>query len=133
MRLRNPRPPRAEAGAALRPAYLRSSKLSAWLLPALLAVVAVVRAAVERRTPFSVRRTGLLDEPAHVATAALALLVLAQLVRLPTRFYVAALIASAAIDLDHIPVYLGVPHIAVARGGRPFTHSLATVGVVLVT
>ena len=38
---------------------------------------------------------------------------------------VAALIASMAIDIDHLPLYAGVH--GVSQGGRPFTHSLATV------
>ena len=47
---------------------------------------------------------------------------------MPCRFYVAGLIASVAIDLDHIPLHLGFgnPH------QRPVTHSLATVAVVVV-
>ncbi len=67
-----------------------------------------------------------LDEPAHLATAALGLLVVARFVEAPRRFYVAALTASVAIDLDHIPLYLGW----LGPGGqRPFTHSLTTVVV----
>jgi membrane-bound metal-dependent hydrolase YbcI (DUF457 family) len=66
---------------------------------------------------------GLLDEPAHITMAALGLLVVARFVEAPRRFYVAALIASVAIDLDHIPLYLGLG----ARDQRPVTHSLATV------
>jgi len=41
---------------------------------------------------------------------------------------VAGLIASVAIDLDHIPLYLGVGN----PNQRPVTHSLATVAVVVV-
>jgi inner membrane protein len=67
-----------------------------------------------------------LDEPAHLATAALGLLVLARLIDVPVRFYIAALVASVAIDLDHIPEYLGLLG---DQNGRPFTHSLATVAV----
>jgi membrane-bound metal-dependent hydrolase YbcI (DUF457 family) len=46
----------------------------------------------------------------------------------PRRFYGAGLIASVAIDLDHIPLYLGVGN----PYQRPVTHSLATVVVVVV-
>ena len=45
---------------------------------------------------------------------------------MPRRFYVAALIASVAIDLDHIPFYLGLLK---DQNQRPVTHSLATVVV----
>ncbi|MBV9203800.1 MAG: metal-dependent hydrolase [Actinobacteria bacterium] len=68
--------------------------------------------------------TGLVDEAAHLATAALGLLVLACFIDTPRRFYVAALIASVAIDLDHIPLYLGLFG---EQAQRPPTHSLATV------
>jgi inner membrane protein len=89
----------------------------------LLAGVALGFDAVDRRVPFGLLSTGLLDEVAHLATAALGLLVLACLIEVPRRFYVAALIASVAIDLDHIPLYLGL----LPDNGRPVTHSLATV------
>lgn len=95
----------------------------------LLAGVALAFDAADRRVPFNILGSGLLDEPAHLATAALGLLVLACLVDVPRRFYVAALIASVAIDLDHIPLYLGL----LGNGGqRPVTHSLSTVIVVAV-
>ena len=42
------------------------------------------------------------------ATGALGLLVLACLIDVPRSFYVAGLIASVAIDLDHIPLYPGL-------------------------
>jgi inner membrane protein len=75
---------------------------------------------------------GVLDESAHVATAVLALLScrpLAELLR--CRKVVAVLLASAVlIDLDHIPLYAGVPE--VAMGGRPFSHSLLTVVLLVV-
>lgn len=94
--------------------------------PVLVAGVALVFDALDRRVPFGLLTTGPLDEVAHLATAALGLLVLACLADAPRRFYVAALIASVTIDLDHIPLYLGM------LGGdsqRPVTHSLATVVV----
>ena len=47
----------------------------------------------------------------------------------PRRFYVAALIASVAIDLDHIPLYLGLLG---NYAQRPVTHSLSTVAVFVV-
>jgi inner membrane protein len=97
-----------------------------WADPVLLAGVALAFDALDRRVPFGLLTTGPLDEVAHLATAALGLLVLACLVDAPRRFYVAALIASVAIDLDHIPLYLGLLG---EDGQRPVTHSLATVAV----
>lgn len=96
-----------------------------WAGPLLLAGVALVFDALDRQVEFGLLRTGPLDEVAHLATAALGLSVLACLVDAPRRFYVAALVASVAIDLDHIPLYLGL----LGDDGRPPTHSLATVVV----
>lgn len=97
-----------------------------WAYPVLLAAVALGFGAAEQRVSFDLWSTGLLDEISHLATAALGLLVLACLLDLPRRFYAAALIASVAIDLDHIPDYLGLLG---DEAQRPFTHSLATVAV----
>jgi membrane-bound metal-dependent hydrolase YbcI (DUF457 family) len=70
---------------------------------------------------------GLVDEPAHLATCAVALLALAALgARLPARFVAAALIASVAIDVDHIPGYLGWDWMAGSLA-RPYSHSLTFV------
>src|SRR6266480_3929782 len=96
-----------------------------WAGPLLLAGVALAFDAMDRRVPFGLLSTGLLDEVAHLATAALGLMVLACLVDAPRRFYVAALVASVAIDIDHIPLYLGLGDPA----QRPVTHSLSTVAV----
>ncbi len=72
---------------------------------------------------------GLVDEPAHLATCAVALLALLALgSQLPARFVVAALIASVAIDLDHIPGYLGWDWMAGSLA-RPYSHSLLLVAV----
>ena len=92
-----------------------------WALPVLLAGVALAFDAADRRVPFSFLATGLVDEPAHLATGALGLLALACFIDAPRRFYVAGLIASVAIDLDHIAQYLGLMG---HQEGRPFTHSL---------
>ena len=101
-----------------------------WAHPILLAGIALIFDAADRRVPFNVVRNGLLDEVAHLATAALGLLVLERFLDLPRRFYVAALVASVAIDLDHIPLYLGLLG---NQDQRPVTHSLATVIVFVVT
>lgn len=97
-----------------------------WAGPLLLAAVALAFDAVDRRIPFGVWTTGPVDEVAHLCTAALGLLVLARFIDAPRRFYVAALIASVAIDLDHIPLYLGLLG---NQAQRPVTHSLSTVAV----
>jgi len=95
-----------------------------WAYPMLLAGIALAFDAADRRVPFSVLASGPLDEVAHLAFAAMGMLVLACLIDLPRRFYAAALIASVAIDLDHIPLYLGLLG---NQDQRPVTHSLGTV------
>jgi len=97
-----------------------------WVYPILLAMVALAFDAADRRVPFDLISSGLLDEAAHLATAALGLMALACFIDTARRFYVAALIASVAIDLDHIPLYLGL---LPDPNQRPPTHSLATVAV----
>jgi inner membrane protein len=94
--------------------------------PLLLAAAALAFDAADRRIPFGVWTTGPVDEVAHLATAALGLLVLARFIDAPRRFYVAALIASVAIDADHIPLYLGLLG---NQAQLPVTHSLSTVAV----
>ena len=101
--------------------------ITKWGYPVLLAGLALGFDAADRRVPFSIVGTGLLDEPAHLATGALGLLALACFIDVPRRFYVAGMIASVAIDLDHIPLYLGLLG---NEDQRPVTHSLATVIVV---
>lgn len=97
-----------------------------WIGPLLLAGVALAFDALNRMVPFGLLSTGPLDEVAHLASAALGLMVLGLLVDAPRRFYVAALVAAVAIDLDHIPLYLGWFG---DNDGRPPTHSLTTVAV----
>lgn len=76
---------------------------------------------------------GLLDEPGHLATAALVLLAVVGGRRLGAApaFTLSALACSTLIDIDHVPLYAGVPGVA-EQGGRPYSHSLATVLVLLV-
>jgi membrane-bound metal-dependent hydrolase YbcI (DUF457 family) len=108
----------------MRSAVLRPARL--WAGPLLLAGTALAFDTADRRIPFGVWTTGPVDEVAHLSTAALGLLVLARFIDAPRRFYVAALIASVAIDLDHIPLYLGLLG---NQAQRPVTHSLSTVAV----
>jgi inner membrane protein len=108
----------------MRSADLGSVRL--WAYPIVLAGVALGFDAAYRGVQFSLLSTGPLDEVAHLATAALGLLALACFIDVPRRFYVAALAASVAVDLDHIPLYLGLLG---PENQRPVTHSLATVAV----
>jgi len=98
-----------------------------WTVPVLLAVVAIGFDTANRRIAYGVFSTGPIDEVAHVTTAALGLLVFACFVEAPRRFYLAGLVASVAIDLDHLPSYFWTG----PEAARPVTHSLATVAVVL--
>jgi inner membrane protein len=69
-----------------------------------------------------------LDETAHLLTT---LLILWSLIpRVHERVLIPALIASVAIDVDHIPHALGNQWLT-AGTSRPYTHSLATIVVLL--
>jgi inner membrane protein len=70
----------------------------------------------------------LVDEPAHLATCAVALLALvAAGAPVSRRFAVAALLASTAIDVDHLPGYLGSHLLMASSMPRPYSHSALTV------
>ncbi|MFZ0089656.1 MAG: metal-dependent hydrolase [Solirubrobacteraceae bacterium] len=71
---------------------------------------------------------GPLDEIAHLMTTLLVFWALGP--RACKRFLVPALIASVAIDLDHVPGDLGATFLT-AGTPRPYTHSLLTIVVVL--
>jgi len=71
---------------------------------------------------------GPLDEVAHALTTVLILWALGP--RACQRFLVPAVIASVAIDLDHIPGELGANWLTNGTP-RPYTHSLLTIAVVL--
>jgi inner membrane protein len=67
------------------------------------------------------------DEASHLLTA---WIILAAVLPWRGRFGVWALVGSVVIDLDHIPLYVwGIG--ASTDGGRPVTHSLGTVFVLL--
>ena len=71
---------------------------------------------------------GLVDEPAHLATCAVALLALVSVgVRVPARFATAALVAAIAIDLDHLPGYVGFHLLMATSMPRPYSHAVLTV------
>jgi inner membrane protein len=69
---------------------------------------------------------GILDEIAHFLTALLLLQALPA--RLRRELALPALFASVAIDLDHVPQYLGYGFLT-AGTPRPYTHSLLTIAV----
>jgi inner membrane protein len=72
---------------------------------------------------------GLVDEPAHFATCAVALILLALCGRaLSPTFVAAALLASVAIDLDHAPQQLGLDFLT-AGTPRPYVHCALAVVV----
>lgn len=72
---------------------------------------------------------GVLDETAHLMTG---FLLLAAVFRgAPRAFAAGLLVASVAIDADHIPQHLGTD-IITAGTARPYSHSLLTVAVLLV-
>jgi inner membrane protein len=69
---------------------------------------------------------GLLDEPAHLATATLVALVLPPRAR---EFVVPLLVMAVAIDLDHLPGELGVDALTMSSQ-RPVTHSIGGIAIV---
>lgn len=75
---------------------------------------------------------GTIDEPAHLATCLVALLALVAVAssRPSAAFVASALIASVAIDIDHIPAYLGWDGLT-GTLPRPYSHSLLVVGALL--
>lgn len=74
---------------------------------------------------------GTIDEPAHLATCLVVLLAVVAVASRPSPAFVAsALIASVAIDIDHIPAYLGWDGLT-GTLPRPYSHSLLVVGLLL--
>jgi len=71
---------------------------------------------------------GPLDAVAHLLTALLLLQALPP--RYRRRFALPSLVASVAIDLDHVPQYLGHDFLTVGTA-RPYPHSLLTIALLL--
>jgi putative flavoprotein involved in K+ transport len=92
---------------------------------AVLCIVSLDGLATARSWPIPV--IGLLDEPAHLLTAWLVLNAVGTAHLRPWRW---VLLGAVAIDIDHIPLYLWGGPVPV-DGGRPVTHSLITVLVLL--
>ncbi len=97
------------------------------LWPLLLLVVVVGLDLVVDADSRSTPGVAAFDEPAHLATGILVVLLLISFAPAPASlaFLLAALVASMAIDVDHLPQYLGWSGLS---GGtpRPYTHSLVT-------
>jgi inner membrane protein len=91
-----------------------------------LAAVVVLDLALAARS-WSVPVEAVLDEPAHLVTAWL--LLTAAGVR-SRQVVVWALAGAVLIDLDHLPLYAGFA--VTAGGGRPVSHSVTAVLVLLV-
>lgn len=72
--------------------------------------------------------TGIADETAHLSTMVIVLLAFPMLRN--AGFILGCLAGSVAIDVDHIPLFLG-SDIFTADTNRPFTHGLLTVSIVL--
>ena len=79
-------------------------------------------------TDWSVASLGPLDESAHLLTMLFVLWALG--CRLDRPFAKAALVTSMAIDVDHIPQYLGWSGLTKGTP-RPYTHSLLTILILL--
>ncbi len=98
--------------------------------PLLLVPAVLVLDGVQQARAWPVPVVGLLDEPAHLATAWLGLAALAPR-SLSLRAWWAALVASVVIDVDHVPLYLGDGAFSV-DGGRPPTHTLVLAALLAV-
>ena len=115
------------AGRGLRLPWASGLRPPAAVLVAALVTIGLLDVVASLRTwPTAV--VGLLDWPAHLLTAWLVLAALG--FRLSTTVQGWALFAAIAIDVDHVPLYLHW-HLIPAPDGRPVTHSLATVVLLL--
>jgi inner membrane protein len=94
--------------------------------------VAVIRAldAVLQARSWPVPVVALLDEPAHLLTAWVVLAAVPG--SRPRPWLPWALVGAVVIDVDHLPLYLSSADVA-APGGRPYSHSLATLALLAVT
>ncbi|NEM05969.1 metal-dependent hydrolase [Geodermatophilus normandii] len=91
-----------------------------------LAAVVVLDLALAARS-WSIPVEAVLDEPAHLVTAWLLLTAVGVRSR---QVVVWALAGAVLIDLDHLPLYAGFA--VTAGGGRPVSHSVTAVLVLLV-
>jgi inner membrane protein len=101
------------------------------LTPLALAIAVIILAGADWGTRLAgdtLLPGGPLDEVAHLLTTLIVFWALSSRAR--ERFLVPALIASVAIDIDHIPDRIGVDWLTVGTP-RPYTHSLLTIVLVL--
>jgi hypothetical protein len=99
--------------------------------PGAVAIAALVLAAADWGAELASGSTfpgGPLDETAHLLTTLLVLWAIGGWAC--ERFLIPALIASVAIDVDHIPQLLGSEWLT-AGTPRPYTHSLLTIVLIL--
>lgn len=87
---------------------------------AVLVLIVAIDRVLLTRPPLPLPIAGVLDELAHLGTAAL---ILAALPRPPRLGVASALVATVAIDSDHLPALLGWHGLDLA-GERPLTHAL---------
>jgi inner membrane protein len=108
----------------------RQEKRAPWLLrvaPAAgLCLILLIDGALRAKAP-PLPVLAVLDESAHLMTAAL---ILATLPRAVVKLWPWVLASAVAIDVDHLPIYLGASRFTV-DGGRPPSHSLALVLLLL--
>jgi inner membrane protein len=78
--------------------------------------------------PHTLLATGIADETAHLSTMVIFLLAFSRLGH--AGFIVGCLVGSVAIDLDHLPLFLG-SNLLTEQTNRPFTHGLLTIAIVL--
>ena len=100
---------------------------TALLLPVLALAAVCALDAVQAARSWPVPVVGLLDEPAHLLTAWLALAAIGCGTRAVAPW---VLVGAVAVDVDHIPLYLWSGPVA-HPGSRPVTHSALTVVVLL--
>lgn len=112
----------------MRPA-VRSRLPSAAAPAAAVATVAVLDL-VRTARDWPLPAVAVLDESAHLLTAWLAAAAVLG-PGTPWRVLRWVLAGAVLLDLDHVPLYLGLDVTAGPSGGRPVTHSLATVAVLL--
>jgi inner membrane protein len=103
-----------------RSAFLPAGALAAVLLLDLLLAT--------RSRPVPV--VALLDEPAHLLTAWLVLAAFSARTTV-ARAWPWVLAGAVLLDLDHVPLFLGLD-VTATQSGRPVTHSLTTVAALLV-
>lgn len=119
--------PRSASGPPARTASFRPRmthlRVASRLNAALAAVIIVTADRALQAKRRSVPVAALLDEPAHAATTVLLLSALGY--RLSSPFAKGAVAASVAIDLDHLPQYLGSRSLTKGTP-RPYPHSFIT-------